>query len=287
MRNICSTRKSSVLISTTSANDLPLRIASSRHWIERHDTECSSVRFNDSSMAPRLAETALRMAGPMTGNRASASGFGLRLTEAVMAFSSGGVSALARLGSCACWTSTCGSTSPMSSARATGSSSRACSVASRCCSRPQRIRRSEAISASGSESAALLFAPSSRGRAARSPAAAIVDAGDGQLVVEPHRHFGQQSRERRAVGLVVTELGGLLSQSREHLVDLPAEIIGQLLVQLEDLLTELALHASDLIVEHAGFLLEGLGLLAQFAGKIPCGVGAFVVFRFDAIGERS
>ena len=50
-------------------------------------------------------------------------------------------------------------------------------------------------------------ASSSRGRAARSAAPAIVEARDGQLVVEPHRHLGQQGGERGAVGLVVAQLG--------------------------------------------------------------------------------
>ena len=84
---------------------------------DRHDRPCSSVRLSDSTMPARLAATALRIAGPMTGKSASASGFGSRRTDAVIAFSTGGASARASSGSCACCSSTCGSTSPMSSAR--------------------------------------------------------------------------------------------------------------------------------------------------------------------------
>ena len=76
----------------------------------RHDTLCSSVRFIDSTIAARLAATALRMAGPMIGKIASASGFGSRRTDAVIAFSTGGASARASSGSAEQWTSACGNT---------------------------------------------------------------------------------------------------------------------------------------------------------------------------------
>src|SRR4030095_16122920 len=52
----------------------------------RHDTLCSSVRFIDSSIAARLAATALRMAGPMIGKIASGGGFGSRRAGAAIAF---------------------------------------------------------------------------------------------------------------------------------------------------------------------------------------------------------
>ena len=48
------------------------------------------MRFSDSSIPLSVAAIALRMAGPMTGNSASASGWGLRRTESVMASSTVG-----------------------------------------------------------------------------------------------------------------------------------------------------------------------------------------------------
>ena len=50
---------------------------------------CSSVRLSDSIIPLSVAAIALRMAGPMTGNSASASGCGLRRTDSVMRFFDG------------------------------------------------------------------------------------------------------------------------------------------------------------------------------------------------------
>ena len=93
IRKTCSTRNSSVFDSTTSAKASPARSASIRHCTDRHDTACSSVRLSDSTMPRKPAATALRIAGPITGKSASASGLGLRCTDVVIACSSGGVSA--------------------------------------------------------------------------------------------------------------------------------------------------------------------------------------------------
>ena len=65
----------------------------------RHDRLCSSVRLSDSSIPLSLAAMALRIAGPMTGNSASASGCGSRRTDAVIASSTVGASARASCGS--------------------------------------------------------------------------------------------------------------------------------------------------------------------------------------------
>ena len=53
----------------------------------RQERLCSSVRLSVSSMPLRLAAMALRIAGPMTGNSASASGCGFWRTELVIASS--------------------------------------------------------------------------------------------------------------------------------------------------------------------------------------------------------
>ena len=94
--------------STTSPNDLPVRSASKRHANDRHDRLCSSVRLSAFDHAGSAAATALRIAGPITGKSASASGAGLLRTEAVIARSTGGVSAWVKRGSEVCSTRTWG-----------------------------------------------------------------------------------------------------------------------------------------------------------------------------------
>ena len=66
---------------------------------QRLEPPLPRAQFSDSTIDARLAATALRMAGPITGKRASASGRGSRRTDAVIARSTGGVSARASSGS--------------------------------------------------------------------------------------------------------------------------------------------------------------------------------------------
>ena len=83
----------------------------------------------------------------------------------------------------------------------------------------------------------------------------------------------------------MAQFGRFASQPGEDILDLLPQVVGHLLVQFEDLLAQLALPASDLVVEYAGLLLEGLGLLAQLAGEVLGRIGALVVLGLDALGR--
>ncbi len=110
MRNSCSTRYSSVFSRTISANGLPVRHAVHRHCKARHEMLCSTLRLNESIIVARACWIALRMAGPMTGNSASASGCGFLRTDAVIASSIIGAIAPLNLGSFALRANASGST---------------------------------------------------------------------------------------------------------------------------------------------------------------------------------
>src|SRR6476646_10645464 len=270
----------SVLSRTTSPNDRPVRRASSRHCTERHDRLSSIARLKDSTMPASPADTALRIAGPITGNSASAMGLGSRLTAAVSAFSSGGVSARAKCGSCARCSRTVGSTSPTSRARASRSSRRAWSAARLSRSGPTRTSRSaDRASRSASRSAAVTSP-------CRSSFPFGLSTAVRRIRREPHGHLVEERGQRRAIRLLGSQIGRLLGQTQQHVVDLLTEIVSQAMARVEDLLTELALHFSDLVVDLTGLLLERFRGVARVAREVFGGVGPFVMLGLDPLGER-
>lgn len=70
--------------SAISPKGVPVLHAVQRHCSARQERLCWTVRLNDSIIDASVWPMALRIAGPMTGNNASASGCGSFRTDVVM-----------------------------------------------------------------------------------------------------------------------------------------------------------------------------------------------------------
>src|SRR5262249_45663943 len=155
-------------------------------------------------------------------------------------------SALASWGSVARSAIASGSTRLTSRVWIEGSCSCACrAMSSRRSGPTSSDRSSEKLSRSVASASAWPLPLPSAARSASRPTPASTIAGplgvrQREVVGQAHGHLVEQRRQSRAIGLVVAQLTRFVRQPREHLVDLPADLVGEALVLLEDLLPQLA-----------------------------------------------
>src|SRR6185369_6895222 len=216
------------------------------------------------------------MAGPITGNNASANGRGSLRTDAVTAISIEGASALESCGSVARRAMASGSTRLTSRVCTDGSSMCAWSaVRSRRSGPTSSDRSSERLSSTGSAPAC----PWPFGLRSRSPPASgiagLLNVRHLEVVGQAHRHLGEQRRQRGAVGFVAAQRLRFVRERGEHFVHLLADVVAETLVLLEDLLAQLALALRRLVVERG-----------DAARERRVGFHTIVVVRFQMIGQR-
>src|SRR5262249_44641187 len=211
---------------------------------------------------------AWRRAGPITGNSAWARGRGPRRTDAVTADSTEGASALVSWGSVARSAIASGSTRLTSRVWMAGSCRCACRAISSRRSGPRSSdRSSEKLSRSVASAFAWPLPLPSAARSGSPPTLASTIAGvlgvrQREVVGQTHGHFIEQRGQGRAIGLVVAQFTRFVRQPCEHLVDLAADLVGEALVLLEDLLPQFALALRQLLVDRRRPALErGRGLL--------------------------
>jgi hypothetical protein len=96
MRKTCSTRKSSVLTTTTSAKVFPVRHASTRHRTLCGERLFSTALLSDCTIVSSACPIERRIAGAMIGKSASARIFGFSSTDRRIVRSVTGVIAFTR-----------------------------------------------------------------------------------------------------------------------------------------------------------------------------------------------
>src|SRR5262245_58932253 len=167
---------------------------------------------------------ALRMAGPITGNSASASGRGSLRTDAVTATSIDGARALESCGSVARSAMASGRTRLTSRVWTDGSRKWAWSAFNSLRSGPTISERSsEKLWASARSGGPRPLPSGTRSRSRSAPASGIaLGVRDREVVGEPPRHLGEERGERRAIGLVVAQRLRFLRERGQHFVHLLA-----------------------------------------------------------------
>ena len=88
-----------------------------------------------------------------------------------------------------------------------------------------------------------------------------------------------------AIGLDAAQVDGFLPELGQECIELLADLGRQLLLDVEDLLTQLALRASELILDQAGPLLEFGRRLLQLARQILGRRRPRLVLALDSLGE--
>src|SRR6185295_8632467 len=107
-----------------------------------------------------------------------------------------------------------------------------------------------------------------------------------RLIAEPHGGLREEARERRSVGLLGAQLLQLLGESGRALADPRADLLGQSLGLVQDLLAKLPLAPRRLLVQGAQFLLDTLGRFPQLAGEILNRLQPLFVLAADAFRQR-
>src|SRR5512138_92140 len=187
-----------------------------------------------------------------------------------------------------------GRTRLMSSAWISGSSSRSWIFATCSCSATRRSRRSSSIGSGPagdplSSSRSPPFPFSSRaligvvagGTASRSLLCRCL-----QVVREPHGEVRQQARECRAVGLPVPQFADFLRESGRRLLVPEADLLGQRLGLIEDLLAELPLGFRRHFVQLRDPLVEVPGSVAELLRYLLGRLGPLLVLGFQPVAER-
>src|SRR5207245_1793149 len=121
-----------------------------------------------------------------------------------------------------------------------GSNRCACSASSSRCSGPTMRERNwsklSVGSAPGSAPDPLIPGPRSTPRAATESAIpGVLGTRQPEVVGEPHRHFGEERRNRGPIRLVGAQLPRLTRQRRQDIVDLLTDVLAQTLLLIQHL----------------------------------------------------
>src|SRR5580704_16561270 len=309
-------------LSTTSANDVPVRQASQRHFIPRQDR----LYFSDSLSRWNFASIDLPIAGPISGCRMSTRVLGSLRTELPRA---GASTCPSRSSRAAAWAIAAGRTRLMTVASRSGSSSTSLKCRDSSISRPSKRNRSCSsrgsngampvgsvptlgstflASSSNSPASILRSRPVSIAAGERSQSSGAVltlmsrcdiaprqtvrlrgpalDALGSQILVEALGDFHEQARKQGAIGLHVAQVGEHLFDRMPEVRVLLMDLVAQRLCLAREAVGDIAIELAELIRQSPDTLFERLVLLAKHGLELFVGIRPLVSFVAQLSGQR-